>query len=317
MATIVNEKYISIFLNRYHILGRDPLISSTLLKSKICCNLHAVLFFEHDVWYLQDQSINGTIINGCKIHKQKIELKEGDHIQFSPTDKTLWTIADLTPPCSYLKRVDNNAILPLKKAIAINCKKGDFFLTQNKNNKWELDNRITQRPLLNSETINYNGHKWRFVMNEPIDATVKIDDVNTKSSIEFKLSENLEHVDIILKSENNSSLLPLKSQNFILYLLAKKFTQDLDRGTENNDIGWIDCEYLLQILNKELSTDYDCYYLNLQIYRIRHQFNKLNADFNTKKIIERRKGEIRINNIEISIKGPNYPIFSKQKCAVI
>jgi hypothetical protein len=314
LAIITDHLGQSVILNRYHIFGRDPLISSTLLADIYCSKLHAIIFFDQGTWYFQDYSINGTIINNSIVQQKKIQLKSGETIQFFRMKGKEWLVENLDPPCSYLKRINNNnnnnnMIIALKKSIPVFYNDIKYSLKKGLNNKWSLKNSKNSIFLKNHEIVNYQNNDFLFVMNEPIEDTIKHSNSFKLPNINFELSENLEHVVITIDINGTYHKLPYKAQNFILYLLAKKHQEDIRNGKTSNEIGWIDNEKLLYIMNKELTANYDCYYLNLQIHRIRNQFKRFNLTNNLKKLIERRKGEIRMHNIQITIKGPNYPIF--------
>lgn len=75
MANISSSQGQHVFLNRYHIFGRDTIISSTHLLDSTCSKLHAIMYFDHDKWYIQDQSINGTIVNDTVLSKNKSNSK--------------------------------------------------------------------------------------------------------------------------------------------------------------------------------------------------------------------------------------------------
>lgn len=126
-------------------------------------------------------------------------------------------------------------------------------------------------------------------------------------NITFTLSDNYEQVKIVIADQEQQYTLPCKSYNFTLYLLAKKHQEDRITFIDINEQGWIRIDDLLRVMEKELMHECDVYFLNLQIHRIRKQFRAINFGIND--IIERRKSEIRMKPVPLSVKGPSYTLF--------
>jgi hypothetical protein len=63
-----------------------------------CSRLHATLVFDAGVWMLEDDSLNGTRINGQKLHHQLVVLNDGDYIQIGGTFHFVFKHLDMTDP---------------------------------------------------------------------------------------------------------------------------------------------------------------------------------------------------------------------------
>lgn len=58
---------------------------------------HALLVFEDGNWYLQDQSRNGTLVNGQVVRKNRVRLNSGDRIKIGDSfDVTFRYLSDTT-----------------------------------------------------------------------------------------------------------------------------------------------------------------------------------------------------------------------------
>jgi len=310
MAQIVNRAGRKIFLNRYHIFGRDPLISSTILNSKACSNLHAAIFFEDNNWYIEDRSINGVVINNNLIHNKKVPLKSIKKIRFCVSEKEEWFIEDLSPPCSYLQKVNDNSIYPLNKETPVTINNEEFHLI--KKGSWRLKNNDATISLKSGQKLLYKGDKYRFVLNESLNDTIVLSNYIPDFSITFELSENYEFVNVFIKLNGTMLKLCNNSYNFIWYLLAKKVKRDMFNNHNCKEVGWVNNEDLLGVLNKECKQNFDIYYLNLQIHRIRKRLLKIDpkCDVFFNNLIQRRKGQIRMNTTQIMINEPNYQLYA-------
>lgn len=307
MAQLSNAHGETILINRYHTFGRDPLVAKTVLKDIRCCELHASIFFEQGIWYLKDHSINGTVIDNKTILNERLPLADTKKIQMG---NHVWSVDNNFAPTSFLVQKKNVFLLQKESTYEVISKKQKALLFFEKKVGWRMKINSKVMPIQAKEELEYNKQKWHFVDNEPLEETLIVKEYSIKNKIAVKLvlSENYEHVKISLSLNGSVYVLPYKSHNLTLYLLAKKYHIDQEQKINENDWGWIRTEDILRIMSKELMRDCDVYFLNVQIHRIRKQLKKLNLVFD--RIIERRKSEIRIRVAKLTIEGPTYGIYN-------
>ena len=154
---------------------------------------------------------------------------------------------------------------------------------------WWVKNRDSKWKISPMEQFSASGRSWLLVcpcQTEPF--SVK----NIK--LEFKVSQDQEHVNIVVRAANETIDLGASVNYSLLLLLAKERLQDSQ--TEQTEHGWIDTEQVLKLLR----SDYlDQYHLNVAICRLRQKFMMQDSSgaprcCDSKAIIERRRGKMRI-----------------------
>ncbi|MCH2223797.1 MAG: FHA domain-containing protein [Crocinitomicaceae bacterium] len=297
-----------IFLNLFHIFGRSHSMCNTQLAYTDCSKLHATIFYKNNRWYFKDQSKNGTLIDNELVCGKTIVLKIGQKICFSYKFRyATWNVDDLNPPCSYLYNLKNETFILLNDKYNSLRSNDKYSLYLDQNNQWILKDRKDSLFVKNEDIIIHKGAHWKFVKNDCFEDTIDYESYQLKPSFIFELSHDYEHVNISILINEVEFKLGNKSQNYVLYLLAKKTNDDVQKGIPPTDIGWINNDSLLNTLSKELYTNFDIYYLNLQVYRIRKQLSNIDSSNSIlKNVIERRKGQIRFNLSQITIKEPEY-----------
>ena len=307
MAQLLNtETNKTELLNQYHVLGRNALICHTILADKDSSKLHATIFFKNNKWYLQDHSRNGTLIDNSYTHQKTIELKLHQKIKFSQQSDDFWQVVNLDIPCSYLQNKKDKSVIKLDKGVFL-LEDEDvhqmMYTTADK--EWVLENEEGAKRLFDGDLIVYKNEFWVFVKNDILEDTLDYGSIINNMVLIIELSLNYEHVRITLSVNDRKYSLGSKSQHLVWYLLAKQVKEDQIAELEASERGWVDNENLIAMLSRELGKELDVYYLNLQIYRIRKQLLELEPYGPLmSNVIERRKGQVRLNHKDIVLKEP-------------
>ena len=289
----------------YHLIGRLEGKVDLHIDAYDVSRLHAYIEYKDKVWTFYDQSSNGTLYNDTLQNRSSVVMKVGDIMQFSAEEPQKYEIVNLDPPQSFLISEDKKDVLFVdadflgltedgKSRIIFPIETGD----------WVIEEEGETRILEEEETLPYKGKQWKFVINQ-VSGLTKVTDTMIKEIIfNFELSADYEHVSINITANDETIRLPTKAMNFPLFLMAKQMRQDLDKGEySDQEVGWINCNQLVEILKKELGNpEIDVYYLNVQIYRLRKALSKTPISSYINGLIERRQGQLRFNHQNFTIK---------------
>ncbi len=296
----------NVILKSYHLIGRLREKCDLFINSFDCSRMHAVIEYNSKKWTLSDMSSNGTIVNGKLIQKKTVELKKGDLIEFSVSDQGKYEVIDLDEPCAYL--IDNQydeIIFISSTFLELEGIDSKLLIYKIANNQWMLEEGSKSKLLANNDEIKLrNGKNWFFGFDENLESTQSSKKEIKQLEFHFEVSPDYEHVSIDIKVDGEVLKLPKKTMNYTFYLLAKQINKDVISNTfSEKEKGWIPCENLINILQKELGNEsIDIYYLNVQVHRIRKMFSKTAYGPILNELIERRKGQIRFKHPDIFIK---------------
>jgi len=298
-----------ICLNTQHTFGRNKHSSNTFIAELDISQLHAIISWKGNSWYIYDQSRNGTLINGKFINNTTLKISDGTKIQFGEKKTTEWEVLDCNPPTSYLKSIQNtNNIIELKSSHAFPDEKTPNAFIYPSNEIWKLEENGKTKDLITDTVYSINGKEYLFIENKAMEETMDMGFSPDAAFFQFTLSSDEEHIKLKLITKNQEIDLGERVHNYILLALVRKKLEDYNAEYVTDDQGWIDVNLLLEDLSKELNKDIDIYYLNLKIHRIR----KLLLDIKSyghlfSNIIERRPGDIRFSH-------PYFQIIKEEKC---
>ena len=113
----------------------------------------------------------------------------------------------------------------------------------------------------------------------------------------FNLDTNRQRVTLVASCNNDVIDFGERTYNSLLLLLAEKRQCDIDDGISTAEQGWLPSSYI----DNQLGITEQ--HRNIQVYRFRKQASGLFANHpSVSRIIERRKGQLRLNHIKIKIK---------------
>lgn len=82
MAILLNTGE-QVLLRSHHVFGRHCGSANTLLDNPEASRVHAIIRYSVDHWQLQDNSSNGTYLNGKRfIHGLRQHLHQGEQLSF-------------------------------------------------------------------------------------------------------------------------------------------------------------------------------------------------------------------------------------------
>jgi len=299
MAILINTfTKEEIYLNNQHTFGRNQQTSHTYIPESDISQFHAVIIWKENAWFIQDQSRNGTLVNGKFINNSSLRITLETKIQFGESKSTEWKIISCSPPNSYLKPIlKENRLIELDSCFAFpNEENPDIFIYPS-NDIWKLETKGTTKNLIPNQKYVINNEEYIFVENRALEDTMDMGFSIEDAYFQFILSPDEEHINLNLITKNREINLGERVHNYILLALARKRLVDRKANYSSNDQGWMEVDSLLNELSKELNKEVDIYYLNLKIHRIR----KLLLDIKYygplfTNIIERRPQMIRLSH---------------------
>ncbi len=296
MGILLNQKTNNrVFLRSYHVFGRHPGSSNTLLGNPEASRIHASILWNGSYWTLKDSSSNGTFVNNKAIVTAvKVALKCGDKICFGNIKASPWILMDDSAPKSMLVPIKSEEpVLELESVVVIpNENNPQITLYQEPNGDWLCENNSGIMRLESGSKVSIKHKSWYFVNAKPLDETKKADqltdNITTVIRINFSVSRNEEHVSLGIVFEGEQIDLGERTHHYLLLVLARKRINDQQSGVEESEQGWVDKDRLCQQLGLDEN------HINIQIYRLRKQLMQVNPmAVQLLQIIERRRGEIR------------------------
>ncbi len=303
MAIFINERTgISEILQPQHIFGRHP-TASTRLSNPEASRTHAVVIWDGECWVFQDTSSNGSFINGQYRSKDnKVDLEQGDRVQFGSLHSDEWYVKDVSAPQSLLLPITPGLpTIHLKKITVLPSEDNpQVSIFQSFNGAWVCESSTGEYELQMGDRVGSDDRQWKFIDAKACMKTniILADSGNkiTSLSFQFNVSQNEEHVSLSFTLGESVIELGIRNHHYLLLILARQYVADKEAGLSQNECGWLDKDRLYKMLGQNEN------HINIQIYRFRKQFIKsYMASEKMPQVIERRTGEIRfcIENVEI------------------
>ena len=329
MATLFNvKKKDSIVLRSQHLFGRHAGSCHTLLDCPEASRMHATVAWNGARWLLQDNSSNGTFVNGAKIKPNiKQHIRAEDELQFGSMNSDVWQVQDDNPPTALLIPLNVNdknkaEVIELSGVLTLaeDCTgltsisaqedpeaslhdvvEASFY--QAEDGRWLCENLSGVVELNTGDKIATSLGVWLFVGVDDVESTMPVhQEVNKSHEVQaiFVASKNEEHVALTISGSNGSYDLGERTHHELMLYLARKRLSDRKTGVVESEQGWVDKELLSQ------QTGLDEKHINILIYRLRQQL--ILADSSHLKllqVVERRRGALRFALGEICISGGN------------
>ena len=307
MASLLNlQTGEEVFLLAQHIVGRHPTSSNTVLSHPDASRTHATISWNGEYWLLQDNSTNGTYINGSHISRgTSLHLNPGDKVNFANIDADTWAMKDAEAPKSVLIPEMEDSPLIILENIAVlpseECPEVTLYLSPQ--GHWVCENQSGYCcELTTGDRVGTSESSWRFVEAEACAETLRIaaQSITTSSEVEvhFEVSQNEEHVALRFKMDDEEYDLGERNHHYLMLLLARQRIADKTAGFTEAEQGWVEKEKLSKMLRLSET------HINIQVYRFRKQIVKaLPQTLILPQVIERRTGEIRFVYDNVHITG--------------
>ncbi|WP_226647856.1 FHA domain-containing protein [Microbulbifer variabilis] len=314
MGILVNSKTKQrIYLKSIHSMGRDPESTDTTLECPLCSRLQCTIRYQNDLWYLYDESRNGTYLNNKKIPLGGVQLKEGDYISFPEDRDNTWSFVDSSSPMSVLLLNGGEEYIELENCnILPNETNAELLIThERESGQWFIEQGESIKLIRGGDRVSLSGRSWVFYSNENIadTKTFKIEKNNDQLKIFFGVSLNEENVQLVTTYNHVEQDMGYKVHHQLLLILARRLVEDETKELPIRDSGWISTDFLLHELKIESN------HLNILIFRARSAFERAGIK---NPPIDRRQGEIRLRPCGITIqKGSELVEFRPEDNAQI
>jgi hypothetical protein len=283
-----------VLLESDHLVGRSSDCRLVIPSSYVSAQ-HAVIRWTGEQWEARDlASRNGTFVDGVRLrHGEAQAIKAGSVIWFGHPDEC-WRVVDASPPVTLVVPEDGGAPIVLDGDMIALPSSDELAATlyRDGSGKWRLeraDGTIVE--VTPGKPFEIAARFFRLSCPAVVSPTSTAGARAEISTIKlvFAASADQEHVEITLDDGLTRRQLPVRNHNYLLLLLARRRLEDSRAGHAPTACGWTFREDLLRDLGV------DAVQLNVDIFRIRHQFSSLGIAQATQ-IIERRPGtkELRI-----------------------
>lgn len=306
MAKLINQTTKEeVYLLALHLVGRHTGSCHTVLNNPQASRIHATISWCGEQWSIQDNSTNGTYLNGKRIDGYtNYKLQLNDTIYFASQDAGVWTFVDDSEPCCMLQMLapDSKTVLLEQLAVLPNEDSPQVCLYIAPDGKWVCEQDNDVRVLSNNDKILLeDGQLWQFIEASGSDTTIRMSAINqdvSSVSAEFEVSQSEEHVSLVIVCDGKSFNLGERTHHYLLLLLARQYLSDQNDGLNPRECGWVDKEQLAKMVQMEEV------HINMQIYRFRKQVaDATKTEMSMPQLVERRKGELRFVCREINILG--------------
>ncbi len=303
MATIMNRSTKEqVYLHYLHTFGRGK-TNNTQIQAADVSTDHAKIYWQDQQWFITDRSRNGTLVNDRFMNNSTRSLSQGDTIKFGRANATEWQVINLAPPSHYLQSLHSGQKLILTNTYyALPNEATPALELLYTDTGWVLEQAGNTYALADKQTFDLQREKWVFIENERAEDTIDYQEIKNKAGFRFTLSADREKINVKILVGEQVMDLGNKTYNQVLFILAQQRQQDIQAGLQLKDQGWMRVEHLTQILSKEEFREIDQYNLNTRISRIRQDLIKLppyGKQFVG--IIERKRGNLRLNHAKITI----------------
>ena len=306
MAILTNLQTQScVILQVHHLFGRHSTSNSTQLKNSEASRLHAIISWCGERWTLKDSSVNGTFLNGQKLSSDSSRvLTMGDKINFGCLQSDSWELEDVSEPKNMLIPISPGLdTIELKTFVVLPSEEQpEITLYLNEEGQWICESGSGSSPLSSGDLVGANQSIWRFVESKPTEVTQSLTDAPAVKAVKiafaFEVSQNEEHISLVLSVEDVEVNLGTRSHHYLLLVLARQRLVDKEQGLKAGEQGWLNKDVLCKMLG--LSENH----INIQIYRFRKQVvSAMDGAPSFVQFIQRRTGEIRFAVESIKING--------------
>ncbi len=287
-------------LRAYHVFGRDAARCDTVIQDASVSRAHAHIRWAGGRWELHDHSSNGTAVSGVPLRDgEHAVLQQGDVIRFGragsapwhvdtlddPAD-TLWPIRGATHPIVLVPR----QILPARAAQPVT-------IVRSPAGEWLCDDTLPPRTLHDGDEVSIGDCAWRLSLvrnGSTMQIGASADPAAPAQLLEFFVSQNEEHVRMLLHVRGGVVDLGERAHHYGLVTLARARSADMQAGYDAATQGWIELDRLARMLGLDTS------HVNVQIHRARSQFAAL-PGANASQLVERRRGSVRFGDVPFRI----------------
>ncbi len=268
-------------------IGRSTACGLVLAESYISMQ-HACFRWSGSHWLVRDLgSRNGTFLDHVALRDQDWhDVHASVQLAFGHPDEA-WDLVDASPPEPMLipllggqpRVIDADCLLLPDES---SC---EATLLRDDSGRWWLETvaQPSARALSDQEAFEVGNESFRFHLpvahrsTEPLDAGLDWQDI----LLEFLVSRDEEHVELVMHWHGRQTSLGSRAHHYLLLELARRRVAERGAHLPEPSCGWVYHDELSRALRMDEQR------VNLEVFRLRQQFAKLNLR-EPMRIVERR-----------------------------
>jgi hypothetical protein len=274
-------------LHASHLVGRSERCDLRI-EEKYVSTEHASIRWNGQAWLLKDLgSRNKTYVDGAVVPSSSpFPLTPGATLAFGLKEDT-WRLEDSSGPEAVAVPLDGgkpvvavNALLPVPSPVEPSA-----MVYRGADGSWKVDEDGEIRDVEDGSVFEVAGRTFRLSLPSAVLPTVPVGSLKplriTDLDLEFSVSSDEEHVEIIASCHEQVLRLAARTHNYLLLELARRRGVDAGARLPDTSCGWVYQDELCERLRVDAAR------LNVDVYRIRKQFAGLEV-LDPANIIERR-----------------------------
>jgi hypothetical protein len=277
----------SVLLQHDHLIGRSPRCALRLDDSRVS-KLHASIRWSGESWLLKDLgSMNGTTLAGRALRaNEQVVLRPGARIGFGH-GSLMWQLTDDGPPLAMaLPEGGGTEIVSINGLLALPSPQQPLVTVhRDHDGGWVSEVEGTRSPVSDNQHLNVCGKVYRLCLPQDLTGTSPLQPFSRHAvadvSITFRRSQDLEHIELDVRSEGQTRRLPARTHNELLLVLSRARRRDQEQQLAPANCGWMYLDELCRSVAVSRER------LNIDVYRVRRQFGELGV-VDPANIIERR-----------------------------
>lgn len=285
------------------LVGRSSVCALPLQASDVS-NEHAVISWGRRGWEVRDLgSRNGTFVDGRRAPaREPVRLRPGAELRFGGKER--WRVEDCEPPALTAETVDEGESMSVSGRQLLAFVEGDELVgsvSRDTEGRWILEVGEGLRRLENGSRFELAGRQWRLAVPEIAQST-DLSTTNARLRLEHAHLQFVVRagasVKMSAKVRGRSVEFQSRGHHQLLYTLARLRVNDVERGVDEFEAGWIGHPELQDLL--------DCTrnFVNVNVHRARKQLEE--AGFvDAACLIERRHrtGKLRLGVRRVDVDG--------------
>ncbi|WP_428262197.1 FHA domain-containing protein [Haliangium sp.] len=293
-------------LSSTYLVGRGRECDLRLRKPTVSGE-HAV-FRWHDMgWELRDLgSLNGTFVDGERLTPGVAYqlLTPEVVISFGDADHE-YRLVDLEPPRA-MARTHDGVVVGAEDGVLLlpNPHRCELIISEVSPGVWSAESQDGRhRSVRDGDMVPAGGGQWQLMLPGPCQRTMYLEPMCNLADARLRLYLNQDHELIriaLVHRRGTLDIAPRAHDKLLLFLAKRRLAHRGERG--RTLAGWVHVDDALTALYPhEAATESR---LNLDVFRVRHQFIQAQVK-GAKSIIERRKpGRLRLGTADVEVIEP-------------
>lgn len=288
MAQIANtENGRVVVLSGDSLVGRSSRCTLRIDDERVSSE-HASIRWSGECWSIRDLgSLNKTMVDGTELLPgAAVPLRSGSEIVFGCAGQT-WVVKEDAPPSVIATAEDDGTkVVAVDGLLALpSAEQPLVTVCRNRQGGWFADGEQGVLPMTDGSLIVAGGRAFRLQLPQAPVGTAPVKGFSGRRVadllIKFRVSPDLEHIELELYSGGERHTFPARTHNEMLLILARTRRQDQLQEIPEANCGWMYQDELCRDIALDIAR------LNVDVYRLRQQFATLGL-LDPANIIERR-----------------------------